>query len=222
MLDIFIIIMIFMNILWGFKKGFVLSLMSFGSYIVAVIAAKIYYLKLSEWIQKTTSIDLAIKNFIGNNFDGLISLWIPKELPEEGSNPLVGFLKDYLIKETSILTHTESAAAIKNDLSNSITIFIINIISIILIFILVRLTVIFISQIIDNAFKLPILNTMNRLGGAMVGAIRGILIILIVLIIILPITLKNPYGKMAMAIDESILLQSFLENWLVSFLNWLL
>lgn len=223
MFDIFIVAILLVNIFWGYKKGLILSLISFGSYIIAIIASKLYYVNLSLWLQRTTSIDTIIMNFIGKNIDGLISLWVPKAMPEEGTNSLWLYLRDYFSTETSLLTHTsEVADSLKTELSRSIASFVINIISIVLIFVIVRIVILIIANLLDRAFQLPLLNTMNRMGGGLVGGVRGILILLLALIILIPIALKNPSGKVSMAIEGSVILHSFLENWLVGFLNWLL
>lgn len=74
---------------------------------------------------------------------------------------------------------------------------IINVLAFIILFIVLKLVLYFVVLILNKIANLPILSMVNRIGGLVLGAFEGILIIYIVMIIVnwLPITANTSINK---------------------------
>ncbi|PAB58466.1 CvpA family protein [Anaeromicrobium sediminis] len=102
---------------------------------------------------------------------------------------------------------TSAVPVMGNALTNNVifttmTLSIVNIISIILVFIIVKIILSIASTLLNGVASLPILNGLNRLGGGAFGFVRGILIIFIVFAVIVPFNL-NKNGKIEDEINKS-------------------
>lgn len=86
------------------------------------------------------------------------------------------------------------ASLLEGEIINSIVFRIINVISIILLFISLKLLFSIIFSILKNITKLPIINEVNKIGGIAVGLIEGVVItyLLILLVNWLPISAIAP------------------------------
>jgi uncharacterized membrane protein required for colicin V production len=89
-----------------------------------------------------------------------------------------------------------------NVMFTTMTLSIVNIISIILVFIIVKIILSIGCTLLNGICSLPILNGLNRLGGGAFGFVRGILIIFIIFALIVPFNL-NKNGKIENEINKS-------------------
>ncbi len=74
---------------------------------------------------------------------------------------------------------------------------------ILLLYIGLRLALRFVTALANFVAKLPILKQCNKLGGAIYGILRGLLIIYVALLIVNLIGEINPENKAVKAIEES-------------------
>ena len=72
-----------------------------------------------------------------------------------------------------------------------------------ILYILIKIVLRFVTALADIIAKLPILKQCNELGGAIYGIIRGLLIIYVALMIINFIGQINPQNKIHKKIEES-------------------
>ena len=222
-LDVIILIIIVASLLMGYKKGLILTLVSMGSYIVAALVTKSYYLVLSNWIIKRTPIGEVLRKMVYNNLSLESSATVQEGIfSSDSSVKLFKWANEYLAKDYLQEYAVQTIDAIKDDLITKITLLLTNIISIVLLFIIIRSLIILIGYILNNIFELPFLETINRTAGLALGGIRGVLIVVLLLIIMLPSAMAVPEGKFATLINSSILIQLFFNNILVHILNWFL
>lgn len=110
------------------------------------------------------------------------------------------------------------SAHLKGVIDNGVTI-LINIFSIILLYCLIRWAIGLIEKFISPLFKVPILRQLNRVGGFLIGIIKGIMVIYIIFAIIKPIGAIFSDGIIASAIDSSLLSDIFMDFNVIDFFN---
>ncbi|MDR5658891.1 CvpA family protein [Serpentinicella sp. ANB-PHB4] len=226
-IDIILIITLGLSIFIGYKKGFILTLFSLGSYVVAYIFSKAYYENFANWMKEnlpftdtlnqlvTQKVDIGMPE-LGNvssevlaQNEGLMVNSINNEL--SGSIPT--FFQSYLVDNLDITTYAnQTFESVKGQIVEGITTIFFNIISMIILFMVIRLVVMIVGIIINKVFDLPILGAFNNLGGAILGSVRGLILILLIIVITLPISMGAPEGAVAIATRESFLIQVVFNN----------
>ncbi|MBS4536983.1 CvpA family protein [Clostridium sp. D2Q-11] len=203
--DIIIIIIIVLTGLEGFNKGFILSAFSLLGTIIALLIAKQYYHLISSFLINNTNIYIWLYKRVFPKISSIVE--------GEGSLTLDTLLK--IIKIPEILINNDmqgidySSAQILSDI---ITILIINIIGIIVIFIIANILLSLIVTIVNIFFKLPLLNSFNKLSGLLFGLIKGVLMIFIIYAILTPIISLNPDGLISTQTTNSVLGNYFYNN----------
>lgn len=233
-LDLLIIVLFVLSIAIGYKRGFIITLFSIGSYVVAFILSRMYYAELSQWIKETFSFSERINEFIA----GYIELNLPDtvegvategidsnqmaSLFSQESFKMPSFIQNYLINELEVQTFAQQTLdGIKNQIVDTLGTLFLNIISMIILFFLIRWTIVIIGMIINKIFELPILGAFNQVLGAVLGGIRGVFIIIITLFIFIPISMSRPDGLISISIEESYLVQFFLNYVVIYFIRGL-
>lgn len=196
--DIVVIGLIALSIFIGYKQGLVKAAIKILSFFIAIIVALILYKPVSNIIINNTSIDDNIKNTM-----------IEKISPE-------GTTKDgeIVIEESISAKLLDGANSTVEEIANSLTIKLINGVIILLIFMIVRIALIFISKLTDIITKLPILKQVNKLGGTLYGIIRGFVLvytILAVVFLISPLINNNVREEL----NNSIITKTLYDNNLI-------
>lgn len=201
LLDIFIVIIFVVCIYSGYKNGFVKSVMGIVSFIVAFIMARMFTPSLSELIYakyiKPTFVNRIIEDLadiIGKGIEYLDLNKLLAEVPKEfdriitsyGSN--VDEVQSLLDKAVSTGTQNVNnyvAANLVSPLAQNIS----NFIAFTAIFLIVLILCGIITAVINGIAKLPVLNTINRLGGTLLGILHGIVwsyVIVFLISLVLP------------------------------------
>ena len=84
--------------------------------------------------------------------------------------------------------------------------------TIIILFIIVRIALIFVSALANLVAKLPIIKQANEVGGAIYGLLRAIVIIYAILLVINFIGELNPKNIATQTINESTITKAMYEN----------
>ena len=158
--DLIIIAIIALSTFLAYRKGLVTLAISLCAFVIAVVVTLILYKPISNLVINVTSIDETIEN--------------ANDVMKEESNSEE--ITDVIIEEAKneMLPKTARTLAI-NIVTGGV---------ILILFILIRVAIRFISAIANLIAKLPILDQINKLGGVIYGLIRGLLIIYIALFII--------------------------------------
>ncbi|OGO76809.1 MAG: hypothetical protein A2Y23_09040 [Clostridiales bacterium GWB2_37_7] len=186
-IDLSIIIILAIGTLTGIRRGFVASITSVAFVIVSLIAAKTYYSTVALFLLTNTSIK-----------DGIIKFMVEKKVLEgfNGFMPgstLPAFYSDYFLK----------------DIHTFVSIAIINLISIILIFLVVRFLLAIVEGYMRRATELPGLNEINKLGGGAIGFAKTVLILLLVFAAVIPMSNVLPWENFKDAVQSSMLAKYF-------------
>lgn len=123
---------------------------------------------------------------------------------------LMDFLDDKLEKQT------KAVEEMKNDalavLTDTVTEVILKIISIALLFILVRLCVFLLLHFLDALFKLPVLNGINSFLGMIVGAVNGLLIVYVACALLTLLAPTESLSAISEAVDKTLIMKYFYNN----------
>ncbi|MCC5909542.1 MAG: CvpA family protein [Clostridiaceae bacterium] len=219
-IDMLFIILLGFSSMIGYKKGFILTLFSLGSYVVAAFFTRLYYTELSHWLQNQAFFSSRIRYFAGNAFD--LNMPTATGVTEEINSKLPTFLQQHLVNKMDLEVYAEQTMeTVKYHIEGILTTFFINVVSIVLLFFVIRIIILLIGHLVNGVFQLPVLNTFNNIGGVVLGVVRGIMMILIILLIMIPISIASPEGMVSGALEASIILPLFSNNLLPYILAWL-
>ena len=186
-IDIIIILFILASIFLGYKKGLVSLGINLVAFIIAILITFILYRSIANVIINSTQVDENLQATIENQIGEVISNDAETGAIESATN--------------SILQGGSRTLAIN----------IIYGITMIVLFIIARIALIFISAIANMVSKLPILNQFNKLGGIIYGLLRGVIIVYVILMVVNLIITLNPTGKIKENIDETYLAKTMCE-----------
>lgn len=186
-IDIIIILFILASIFLGYKKGLVSLGINLVAFIIAILITFILYRPIANVIINSTQVDENLQATIENQIGEVISNDAETGAIESATN--------------SILQGGSRTLAIN----------IIYGITMIVLFIIARIALIFISAIANMVSKLPILNQFNKLGGIIYGLLRGVIIVYVILMVVNLIITLNPTGKIKENIDETYLAKTMCE-----------
>ncbi len=167
----------------GYAKGFIRSFVNTTSWIVSVVCAIKFYPVISYYLVSFTPIYSKINciinekvkavsnmNMKNTSFDSTSFIKLPDVLDQLWSGPDVSL-----------------EGIVGNSLSEVVSKLLVDIISIVLIIIAVKVFLAIISSVLDNFAQLPVLKQMNRFSGLLFGFIKGGIIIFIILAVCVPV-----------------------------------
>lgn len=159
---------------YGYKRGFVHIVLSMVAMVVTVILAGLLTVPVSAMIKSATPLydnleesvsDLVTEN--GVTITSVDKLGLPKQIEEkilEGAGEAIGSFNEYIVTTVSDM------------LLKAITFFVL----IIVIYIIVRIVIL----VFDFISKLPLINSINKTGGLVVGLVQGLIFIWIACLVV--------------------------------------
>lgn len=220
-ISVLVIIVIFTAI--GMRNGFLYSVFRLLSYILSVIFAIKFYPVLSAMLQKTV---------IYTNIKASIISGIVKQQAADGVSlqertvqsivdglKLPGFIKEAIIENVGkkdVLGFQKITEAIGSEIATLV----INILSMILIYLIIRFGLIFARVIIKTIAKLPVFKQLDKAGGFVLGAIEGIFIVYILCAILVLFSAFPKFSPVIDSVQKSQFASYFYQNnFIVSFLS---
>lgn len=194
-LDLILILIVALFTFIGYKQGLIKSAIKIASFFIAIIVALVLYKPVSTLVINNTTIDDKIQNII-------IEKITPEGMKPEDEASVSTKIPNAFIKEAN--------NSIK-DIAETITTKIIEACTVLILYIIARILLKFISILGDLIAKIPILKQFNKLGGTLFGILKGLLIvysILAVLYLISPMLKENTTKK----IDESAITKFMYNN----------
>jgi uncharacterized membrane protein required for colicin V production len=216
-LDFIIIIIILGAILYGFSKGFIKTLYSMLSLIIAFGVTYYLYPIMTKFVITQTTIheNLSLKIAESFNFSEIFMGLVGKEEQYQAINLLnVPNVLKMLLKENNNTEGFNRVGATSFDqyVSGMLANIVLNILIFIALFIIVIILMAVIINILDLIAKLPFLNMTNKLAGSILGVGLGsIIVILFIGIISLLITVTNNQ-ELVRLVDESVIAGYIYEN----------
>lgn len=174
--DAVIVLIFLICILYSMKQGFVKASSAILSIILTIVLMFAFQDSISAYL-KNSQFGKDINDKITQ---ALTQQNIEEEVVEEENSTDFGLPLFFgtMIKDTE-----EKIEDVKNDLitqaAESTTSSVINILSIVILYIAIRIALFFLLKIINLVFKLPVLKSVNKLAGALVGACNALFIVYI-------------------------------------------
>ena len=168
--DLIILIIMVSSIFVGLKKGLISCIIDIAAVIVALILAILLCRPITNVVIENTNFDESLATTISQNIplsDTDFKVEANTNLPEGIVNYING------ITENVNTSKEEAFNAIGVELASGI----ISVIVFIAIFVIVRLVLALIKVVSKIIDKIPLLSQVNKVGGAVLGAIEGAIII---------------------------------------------
>lgn len=162
--DLVIIAILALSVFLGYKKGLVSLAIGLFAFLIAIVVTFVLCKPISSLIINNTKIDENITNSIVKNVEG----WLEKGEEKEVNNKLIASAKEGALEQTA-------RSLAENIIFGAVML---------VLFVGVRIALIFVSAIANLVAKIPILKQFNKVGGLLYGALRGLLIVYVALIIV--------------------------------------
>lgn len=186
-LDLSVILIFASCIYMGYRRGLVLSLYSVCGWMLALFLARQIYPYVSQFLLNSFVYDFVYGLVEANlNLDALIA---EKSISAQNtlisSLSLPGFIIGVLQSGNNpVLYELFKASNLAEYIYAYLTVICINMLSIILSFMLISIILRAVLRSFNVVTRLPVIHTLNRLGGIAAGALQGLLIVWIAGLII--------------------------------------
>lgn len=194
--DIIIIAIILVSTFLAYRKGLITLAIQLVSVIIAVVLTLILYKPVSNVIINVTGIDEMIQNAILEEANDIMTN------NQENANQVVESIQNNMLPETA----------------RTISINIIQGAVILILYVIIRIILRFVTALANLVAKLPILNQFNKLGGVIYGILRGLLIVYILLLLVNVSGEIDAKNKVYTTVEESYIGKMMNENNVLSVL----
>ena len=210
-IDVIVILVIAISVFLGYKKGFVKTVISLVSFFVAIGLALIFYKQFAVILTENTTIDDWIIEHVALNYEekteenkenALVSensdinekeqietnINEEKEDNEQEKLNILDFLPENMLSNSDFEEIKEQT---KLEIAYKVSELIMNLLSLIIIYIVVKVTLVIASYVLNGIMRIPVLKQLNEILGMIIGAVLGFIQIYIafaVLIFISSIT----------------------------------
>ncbi|MCL2699913.1 MAG: CvpA family protein [Defluviitaleaceae bacterium] len=210
------VLFIFACCIWlGYHRGLVLSLYSVCGWLLALVLARQAYPYVNQFLLNSFVYDLVYQLVEANlGLEEMIA-----ERSQEAQNALISALGLPLVivgllqaGNNPVLYEAFKATNIAEYIHAYLTVLCINVLSLVLSFIIISLIMRVILQSLNIVTRLPVIKTLNRAGGAVAGAIQGLLVVWIFGLIITALIAMGSAPLLGEMLGSSTLAQRFVEN----------
>ncbi|MGI6584952.1 MAG: hypothetical protein GX301_00270 [Gracilibacteraceae bacterium] len=186
-IDYLIIAFLAVGVISGFRKGLLKSVFSIICLLASIMVAKTYYKAFTVLLVEHTPLEEKITGFISEK----------------------AFVNNLLmspLRESAVFSISRSFTS---DLNAFVTVLIINAISVLIIFVAVRLILGIAEGILSGVVEVPGFREVNSIGGAIVGLVKNTIIIMLIFTIIMPISAIKAFSGISDGIEASALAEYF-------------
>ena len=194
--DIIIVAIILLSTFLAYRKGLITLAIQLVAVVIAIVLTLLLYKPVSNVIINVTAIDETIQNAILEEANNIMTN------DEEGANQVVETIQNNMLPETA----------------RTISINIIQGAVILILYVIIRIILRFVTALANLVAKLPILNQFNKLGGVIYGILRGLLIVYILLLLVNVSGEKEKKNKVYTTVEESYIGKMMNENNVLSVL----
>lgn len=213
-LEILVIIILVVYSFIGRKRGFIKTVFTLFSTIIALLLTMWISPMVNKEIQKNDK----IMNFVSNKVEKVIEFNKNNDKTSEqmmfiDKLFLPGSIKDTLKENNTGDVYIAMAADnFKEYVTGSISRIIINAAVFILVMLIIMIALGIISKTLDIISKLPIINGLNKTAGLFAGLLHGIIIVWIGFILLIMFSSTNVGKTMFLLINESKFLTTLYDN----------
>lgn len=167
-LDLIVTVFLVFSAYIGYKKGLTTILINLIGFIVAIILAYTLKASLVDFVIEKTSVDLYMKQMVTEGMNNAIE---SKET-EDNKSFYIGLVKNMGVDQTV------------DNVATGVVRFILETAAFITIFICVNICTFIIRMLLNIVFNMPILSTINNVGGLVAGGAMGLFRVWIALAIL--------------------------------------
>lgn len=229
--DIIVIVIILGNILHGFNKGFITTVIGLAKWFASVILSKMFYVQFTDYViqnfyDPSSMIQEHVKQFIINMLKIDTTVDIPMT-PEQIKTSLEQLkLPDFYSKGISTLQGSVTYTNFVDNIALQLTHIVVYVLGFLVLMLLLMSAFGLIEALANQLAKLPVIREFNKGGGLLIGAVLGLIsvyFLMLVLNVFLPFSWSQ--GMIA-AIEQSQFAVYFykyniLQYFFVSFFNGL-
>ncbi len=157
--DVFVYAFVLLFVWFGYKSGLIKTVFGFLSYFISIGISVLIY----PYVSKALSENQIILDYVGKIAD-------KAHIGGQNSGSFI---------EKVLLSSVNDAA------SNMVSGFLINILAFLLVLVISKILLAVISRCLNLVAKLPVISSVNRIGGAVFGGLKSILILYIVFSILI-------------------------------------
>lgn len=199
----------------GWRKGFIRTIFSTFLIIFSLFVAMQTYSMLSKQLQKTfiyNALNERVSGVLFKDSEGEVNR-VTDQIDTINGLPLPESIKKYLVENNNVQIYDALGISdFESYVSGYLSCLIINAISFVGIFLIMIVLLKIIEASLDLMSKLPVLNGINKIGGVLIGVIKGFLILWVVCIVV-TIFSGTSWGKFIFeGINESWLLGLIYNN----------
>ena len=215
----------------GFRSGFLKKVMSFASFIIAIILTRIFTPTLSSIVNGATHINKTISEAIYNainssdiinqikNIPNLADLSNMGELPDLSSIPELANIPNlpnlndipWLKNGIDFSDIENSLDSISLNISNSIVSIVCGIILFVILFIIIRM----IARTLESANRIPVIGGVNKIFGGILGILETIVLFWVVFAVFRVLENIPDIAKLLTYIKNAPIVSSLYENNLI-------
>ena len=213
-IDIILVVIFASFVLTAVKKGFILSLLEFAAVILALVLAYYFSPKVAETANDGFDKEATIKT-IETQIEENVSL---QETTTQ-TQLLLESIPDYMVSvadfmgvsvddikqsvASSKLTSENIATELVEKIAQPIIIGALTALSFVVLAIVLLFVLKFLAQIIAKIFKIPVIKTVNKLLGGILGACKGFAVVLFICTI-LTVFFASGDNELAAAVNDSV------------------
>ena len=204
----------------GMHNGFILTVFKLGAFFISAYVSIKFYPVLAGLIMKT-AIYTNIKAGIYKNLLISQQAQVPKvnsQVRQATADSIIsnlhlpGFLKGTLESQIPDPARLVDINRILDTVSGLLAKVVIDVISLVLLYILIRIGLTFFRFILQSIAKLPLFKQIDKLGGFTLGALEGLLTIYIICAVLVIFNSNPSFKWLFDALDKSILTKFLYQN----------
>lgn len=192
--DVCVIVIVAFFIYTGYRSGLMKSFVKIASYIISIVISFFLYPVIADVLVKTPLYDKLTK-LIGEKY-------IMQNFTEPAADTFGVFAK-YL---------GEGIQNASNGIAEAIAGLLINILAFVIVLVLSKIIIRVVGSVFNIFAKLPVIKQFNRLGGAALGGISGIVVLYIVCGVMLLFSPIDTQSRIAAEIEASTFASEIYEN----------
>lgn len=193
--DLIIIGIVLLSTFLAYKKGLVKLAIGLCAFVISIVITFVLYQPISNFIINSTQIDETIEN----------SIYEKANEAMQEDNQLLETAKNGMLPEVA----------------RNLSINIVRGGTMVVLFVAIQIALKFVTVLADAIAKLPIIDQINKTGGTIYGALRGILLVYVILLVLAIPGQINPNNIANESVEKSSLGKVMYQNNILNvFFKW--
>ena len=221
LMDVIVILVILISAFIGYKRGLVKTIFSLGSFFVAIGVAVLFYKPLAVILIEKTSIDewivdrmISAEQTSGDSIQEKEQVEVLEDggLDNEKELSIQGALKELPERLVAVVDVNGVRELARQEFAKNAAELIMKLLSLMIIYTVVRITLIIAGFILNGVMQLPVLKQINEVLGMAIGALLGFIEMYLAFAVITFISSVTDISFVVGAIKSSFLASVMFDN----------